>query len=63
MIEGNDFVFLENTENLDKTPPKSASFTSLNEEQLREQLKLALDEEAYEKAAMIRDELSKRKTS
>ena len=63
MIEGTDFVFLENAENLEKTPPTSANFTSLTEDQLKEQLKSALDEEAYERAASIRDELSKRKTS
>ncbi len=63
MIEGNDFVFLENTESLDKTPPKATSFNNLTEDQLREQLKSALDDELYEKAALIRDELSKRKTS
>lgn len=63
LIEGNDFVFLENTESLDKTPAKATSFNNLTEEQLREQLKTALDEELYEKAALLRDELSKRKTS
>jgi len=63
MIEGNDFVFLENTETIEKANAKSTSYSNLTEEQLREQLKTALEEEAYEKAASIRDELSKRKTS
>ncbi len=63
LIEGNDFVFLENTESLDKNPSKATSYNNLTEDQLREQLKTALDDELYEKAALLRDELSKRKTS
>lgn len=63
MIEGNDFVFLENSEGLEKVPVTNPSFNALTEDQLKEQLKTALAEEAYEKAAKIRDELSKRKTS
>jgi len=63
MIEGNDFVFLENTEGIEKPAVPNSSFNSLTNDQLKEQLKTALSEEAYEKAAKIRDELSKRKTS
>ncbi len=64
MIEGNDFVFLENADVPSEKPPLNpSSFSNLSDDQLKEQLKLALGEEAYEKAAQIRDELSKRKIS
>ncbi len=65
MIEGNDFVFLENIEATteEKTTSPSINYTSLTENELRERLQQALAEEAYEKAAKIRDELSKRKSS
>jgi len=65
MIEGNDFVFLENiespTEETVATSP--TNFASLTDDELKEKLQQALAEEAYEKAAKIRDELSKRKSS
>ena len=41
-----------------KTP---AEFSSLSEEELKESLMKAIDEEAYELASKIRDELNKRK--
>ena len=65
MIEGNDFVFLENidTPTEEKSATPSINYTSLTDEELKEKLQLALSEEAYEKAAKIRDELSKRKSS
>ncbi len=40
-----------------------AEFASLSEEELKESLMKAIDEEAYELASKIRDELSKRKKS
>ena len=43
-----------------KTP---AEFASLSEEELKESLMKAIDEEAYELASKIRDELNKRKKS
>lgn len=43
-----------------KTP---AEFASLSEEELKESLMKAIDDEAYELASKIRDELSKRKKS
>lgn len=64
MIEGNDFVFLENIES---TPAKSTEgttgYSSFSDEELKDKLQQALAEEAYEKAVKIRDELSKRKSS
>jgi bifunctional DNase/RNase len=66
VIEGNDFVYLENINetNEEKTPSTPVgSFTSLSDDELKTRLQQALSEEAYEKAAKIRDELNKRKAS
>lgn len=65
MIEGNDFVFLENIDAAagEEKPSATAGYTSLSVEELKEKLQQALAEEAYEKAVKIRDELSKRKSS
>ena len=65
MIEGNDFVFLENLDapTEEKVATAATNYASLSEDELKEKLQQALTEEAYEKAAKIRDELSKRKTS
>ena len=65
MIEGNDFVFLENIDapTEEKVATTATNYSSLSEEELKEKLQQALTEEAYEKAAKIRDELSKRKSS
>ena len=64
VIEGNEFVFLENiepqTEEIAASP--AINYASLTEEDLKIRLKDALAEEAYEKAAKIRDELSRRKS-
>ncbi|HET8827699.1 MAG TPA: bifunctional nuclease family protein [Pelobium sp.] len=65
VIEGTDFVFLDNIEPTQSENPKSPgnSFVSYSDEELQKQLKDALAEEAYEKAAKIRDELTKRKSN
>jgi bifunctional DNase/RNase len=68
VIEGNEFVFLENLENIEaqpeeKTPSASPSYSALSEDELKIKLKEALSDEAYERAAKIRDELSRRKSS
>ncbi|WP_374164265.1 bifunctional nuclease domain-containing protein [Arcticibacter sp. MXS-1] len=66
MIEGNDFVFLENMEGTvaeEKTTESVANYTTMSEEELKEKLQQALSDEAYEKAVKIRDELSRRKSS
>jgi len=70
VIEGNDFVYLENInetpEEKTVTSPSGASpagFTSLSTDELKSKLQEALADEAYEKAAKIRDELNKRKAS
>ncbi|WP_423149534.1 bifunctional nuclease domain-containing protein [Rubrolithibacter danxiaensis] len=65
VIEGNDFVFLENidTPTEEKIATSPANYSSLTDEELKEKLQQALTEEAYEKAAKIRDELSKRRSS
>ncbi len=68
VIESNDFLFLENLDSITKeqssedmptTIPVSA-YQSLNTDELQEKLNEALAEEAYEKAARIRDEITKR---
>ncbi|WP_342648327.1 bifunctional nuclease family protein [Mucilaginibacter sp. CSA2-8R] len=66
VIEGNDFVYLENlSEAAEEKPNQSStvSYTSLSIDELKTKLQSALAEEAYEKAAKIRDELNKRKAS
>ncbi len=65
MIEGNDFVFLENLEGSteEKVADPTVNYTSLSDEELKDKLQQALSEEAYEKAVKIRDELSRRKSS
>jgi bifunctional DNase/RNase len=67
VIEGNDFVYLENM-NDQSSEDKNASlnpgnYTSVSVEELKTMLQDALADEAYEKAAKIRDELNKRKAS
>lgn len=67
VIEGNDFVYLENL-NEQQSEDKSTSlnpgnYTSVSVEELKTMLQEALADEAYEKAAKIRDELNKRKAS
>ncbi|NCD72212.1 bifunctional nuclease family protein [Mucilaginibacter agri] len=66
VIEGNDFVYLENlNEGQDEKTVSVAStgYNGLSEDELRTKLQDALNEEAYEKAAKIRDELSRRRSS
>jgi bifunctional DNase/RNase len=67
VIEGNDFVYLENinetSEEKTNTSATAGTFTSLSEDELKTRLQQALADEAYEKAAKIRDELNKRKSS
>jgi len=70
VIEGNDFVYLEN---INETPEEktvtatgggaTGGFNSLSIDELKSKLQEALFEEAYEKAAKIRDELNRRKAS
>jgi len=70
VIEGNDFVFLENIEPSGTDTPETmvtkdvkSSFTSMSDEQLQDTLSKALADELYEKAARIRDEITRRKSS
>ncbi|MBS7563353.1 bifunctional nuclease family protein [Mucilaginibacter sp. Bleaf8] len=66
VIEGNDFVYLENIGEAAEDKPAAsgaANYASLSEDELKAKLQEALTEEAYEKAAKIRDELNKRKAS
>ncbi|MFB9844339.1 bifunctional nuclease family protein [Mucilaginibacter ginsenosidivorans] len=67
VIEGNDFVYLENMADAateEKAVSSSATgYASLSNDELKSKLQEALSEEAYEKAAKIRDELNRRKAS
>ncbi len=65
VIEGTDFVFLDNIEptKTDKPKAQGSSFNTYSDEELHKQLKDALIEEAYEKAAKIRDEITKRQSN
>jgi bifunctional DNase/RNase len=68
VIEGNDFVYLENmadaaTEEKSVTSASGSGYASLSNDELKTKLQDALREEAYEKAAKIRDELNRRKAS
>ncbi|PST82935.1 hypothetical protein C7T94_09900 [Pedobacter yulinensis] len=72
VIESNDFLFLENIDAIVKDPEaetiplsgaRESSFAQLSVEELQQKLQEALAEEAYEKAARIRDEINKRGTS
>jgi bifunctional DNase/RNase len=68
VIEGNDFLFLENIESIPKEQTSEdltasipvSGYQSLSIEELQQKLEEALAEEAYEKAARIRDEINKR---
>lgn len=68
VIEGNDFLFLENMESITKehssedmqTSIPVSGYQSLSLEELQQKLEEALADEAYEKAARIRDEIAKR---
>lgn len=66
VIEGNDFVYLENiNETPEETTPSqtAAGYSSLSTDEIKTKLQEALAEEAYEKAAKLRDELNRRKAS
>lgn len=66
VIEGNDFVYLENIGDAPEevTPSQSAAgYSSLSDDEIKTKLQEALAEEAYEKAAKLRDELNRRKAS
>ena len=79
VIEGNDFAFLENLENVgnykatdaendvkapsdvDSGKNMPSPYATLTIEQLEKTLQKAIDNEQYETAAKIRDEIEKRK--
>jgi bifunctional DNase/RNase len=66
VIEGNDFVYLENMSDATEekaVTPATSGYSSLSTDELKSKLQEALTDEAYEKAAKIRDELNRRKAS
>ncbi len=66
MIEGTDFAFLENIEQIEDTEKinvastSGSTYGSYSDAELMDLMQKALDDENYEKAAKIRDELGKR---
>ncbi len=66
IMEGNEFAYLENmVPNTEESPEtiKKVNYTDLSDDELKQKLEEALKDEAYERAASIRDELSRRKNS
>lgn len=64
VIEGNDFVIIDNMETVSEaTPTLTSNYTAISIDELQAKLQEALNEEAYEKAAKIRDEITRRKSS
>ncbi|RZL10748.1 MAG: hypothetical protein EOO89_20830 [Pedobacter sp.] len=71
VIEGNDLLFLENMDSIPKeqgseditTSIPSSGYKDLSTEELQQKLQESILEEAYEKAARIRDEINKRNKS
>lgn len=71
VIEGNDLLFLENMDSMTKekgsedvsTSIPGSNYKSLTLEELTQKLQEAIAEEAYEKAARIRDEINKRNSA
>jgi excinuclease UvrABC helicase subunit UvrB len=71
VIEGNDFLFLENIDSIPKeqgsedisTSIPGTNYKALSMEELQQKLQDAIIEEAYEKAARIRDEINKRNSA
>lgn len=67
IIEGGDFAFLENIDS-PSVPPEvvpsgqTMPYSRMTDEQLEQNLIKAIEDESYEKAARIRDEISKRKS-
>jgi bifunctional DNase/RNase len=66
IMEGNEFAYLENmVPNTEESPDtiKKVNYSDLSDDELKQKLEEALKDEAYERAASIRDELSRRKNS
>lgn len=69
VIEGNDFVFLEGVESTESNDPESKAspdvtgYASMTDQELQETLATAIANESYEKAARLRDEIARRKSS
>lgn len=64
VIEGTDFVILDNLEAVSEAKPTlTSNYTVISIDELQAKLQEALNEEAYEKAAKIRDEITRRKSS
>ena len=68
VIDGSDLLFLDNIGGLPTTPieevevqpPYISDYQNLSLDELQKKLEIALAEEAYERAAKVRDEINKR---
>lgn len=68
LIEGSELAFLDNVESIHigteiKPVTKMPTYVNMSDEELQTHLLKAIEEESYEKAALIRDEISKRQSS
>lgn len=68
VIEGGEFAFLDNLDSPNigpevKPKTKQAPYAKMSDEELQAKLLKAIEEESYEKAAQIRDEISRRQSS
>jgi bifunctional DNase/RNase len=67
IMEGNEFAYLDSMVAHEAELPETTSvltgYADLSNEELQEKLEEALRDEAYERAAKIRDEISRRKSS
>jgi bifunctional DNase/RNase len=71
VIEGDDFLFLENMDSISKeqgtedinTSIPGSNYKSFSLEELQQKLQEAITDEAYEKAARIRDEINRRNSA
>lgn len=68
VIEGTDLAFLDKLDAPNISPEikpetESTPYSKMTDEELQTKLLKAIDEESYEKAARIRDEISRRKSS
>lgn len=68
VLEGGDYAFLDTINSPHVGPEinpktKQAPFTKMSDDELQTRLLKAIEEESYEHAALIRDEISRRKSS
>jgi bifunctional DNase/RNase len=67
IMEGNEFAYLDSMvahpEDMSETGAQNPGYGDMSDVELQEKLEEALRDEAYERAAKIRDEMSRRRSS